>query len=163
MFPLLNFSHNKLFEKYGVEFHTYNGIYTKTHNHNGYWELFIITEGSTIQVFRNEPKLVSKNYVQLMRPDDVHCFKDNKTPCTHISISFDKNVVKNLFDIIDVELYRKLTEYAGAVCAEITDAEREKITSEVEIFTTLPEQENNYVAAELKFIFFGILDRKSVV
>ena len=36
MFDNLCFVQNKLFEKYGVEFHTYNGIFSKRHNHEGY-------------------------------------------------------------------------------------------------------------------------------
>lgn len=159
MFQLMNFIHNKLFEKYGVEFHIYSGAYFKRHNHDGYWEMFIVTNGRTVQYFRNEEKPIGRNYVQLMRPEDVHCFIDCGVPCTHISISFDKNVMRNLLDIIDVELYRKLSEYASAVCTEISDAECDEIAKKIDLLTTLPEQENNYVATELKFIFFNVLQK----
>ena len=159
MFDNLCFVQNKLFEKYGVEFHTYNGIFSKRHNHEGYWELFVITQGAAVHRFGPTPKTVYANYVQLMRPNDTHCFCPSADPCKHISISFDKNVVKNMFDIIDIELHRKLTEYDGAICTEIDNDLRREIEQQVSVLETLPAQENGYVASELKYVFFRLLQK----
>lgn len=159
MFDNLCFVQNKLFEKCGVEFHTYNGIYSKQHNHEGYWELFIITQGAALHRFGRTPQTVQTNYVQLMRPDDTHCFRAAVDPCKHISISFDKNVIKNMLDIIDIELHRKLIDYDGAVCTEISDDERREIEEKVAVLETLPERENGYVASEIKYVFFRILQK----
>ena len=159
MFDNLCFVQNKLFEKYGVEFHTYNGIFSKQHNHEGYWELFVITQGAAVHRFGPTPKTVYANYVQLMRPNDTHCFCPSADPCKHISISFDKNVVKNMFDIIDIELHRKLIEYDGAICTEIDDDLRREIEQTIAVLETLPTQENGYVASELKYVFFRLLQK----
>ena len=159
MFDNLCFVQNKLFEKCGVEFHTYSGIYSKQHNHEGYWELFIITQGAAVHRFGRMPQTVQTNYVQLMRPDDTHCFRPAVDPCKHISISFDKNVIKNMLDIIDIELHRKLIEYDGAVCTEISDDERREIEQKTAVLETLPERENGYVASEIKYVFFRILQK----
>lgn len=159
MFESYMFLHNKLFEKYGVEFHVYDGIYSKKHDHEGYWELFMIIDGKALHNYSDAPFEVGVNYVQLMRPKDVHSFRSLGVPCRHLSISFDKNIVKSMLDAVDAELYRKIIEYPGAVAAEFSDGEREAVLAKLKEYTLMPEAKNHSISIELKFMFLSILEK----
>ena len=159
MFEHIVFLRNRLFEDYGVEFHLYEGIYSKAHDHDGYWELFIIIDGSAAHCYRNETTTVRRNYAQIMRPHDCHHFNSHGEPCSHIRISLDNNIVKGMLDGIDAELYYKIIEYEGGVSVNISDAMREELVSKIQKFTILPETKNHSISVELKFIFLTILQK----
>ena len=84
----------------GVYFHWWNQLGVGPHDHNHY-EVFIITEGSTLHTHNGETELLTKGCLMLINPEDIHMFrpppdKSRSAHSQHINLSFIPSVLDGI-------------------------------------------------------------------
>lgn len=153
------FQNNWLFEHYGIEYHFYDGAYTKLHKHPHYWECFLVTSGKLIHNFRREKETLDKNTLCLMRPEDEHCFSaEGSVNAKHISISIDDKLLKSLLTPIDADLYKKLLAYDGLLSVSMTDVQVNDLFASMQKLLTEPYSEYDFIAVILKVKFIDLVE-----
>ena len=74
----INYRDDFDFPDSGVYFHWWNQLGVGPHDHNHY-EVFIITEGSTLHTHNGETELLTKGCLMLINPEDIHMFRPPPT------------------------------------------------------------------------------------
>jgi AraC-like DNA-binding protein len=160
MYSTTAFKNNQLFENYGVEYHVYEGIYTKPHSHNGFWEIFLITDGKLVHSFGGEKTVLQKNTLCLIRPQDEHCFLPYRSyTAKHFNLAIDDKTFKELLDSFNKELYPSLLNFDGVLQLNMTDEQVGNFFENMQQIFASPFTENDLVAItlKLKFVEFSYL------
>lgn len=103
----------------GVSFHYFNSNYNDIHTHN-YWEVFLVTDGSLSHFINNTNAVLKKQDLYIIRPSDVHCFKQIENS-QHINFMITDEKLKQLISNVFPELYDYLIKYPNHMCLHLDD------------------------------------------
>lgn len=105
-----------------IDFHWYEGCSPK-HSHD-YFEIFLITQGSLTHSYLSSTTTLNKNDMVLVIPKKEHKIDVPAGITTkHLNLSFTRVFLKNICDLLDASLFKKIEEYKGEIIVSLSDEE----------------------------------------
>ena len=100
------------------------------HKHN-FFEMFIIADGGVRHHFNETSSQLETGDLVLIKPGDVHYFKNIKTPYHHIDLYAAPSVFKNVCDMISPTLYADFLNSNGLLVVNVDSLQKDDLVKQL--------------------------------
>jgi len=139
-------------------FHHYKELYPYTHDHQSFYEVFLVIKGKCYHLVNNRKIVLSKGQMVFIRPNDIHKFeKFNKEAFNAINLAFYDYNLDDLKTFVGEGLnLEKLL--SPALPPEITLTERQllRITDQMERLHLTPHDQKGLIRMRLRALLTEI-------
>lgn len=122
---------------------TYESFWEHSHP---FWEFFLITKGSVIHYLNGVPCKLSEGDLVLIRPGDLHYFKNISENYEHRDVYVNSYSFKPFCDSISPSLYKVLHSTTGLICVKISTKQTSFVKSMLdELFYAQDNENSDYI------------------
>lgn len=122
---------------------TYESFWEHSHP---FWEFFLITKGSVTHYLNGVPCKLSEGDLVLIRPGDLHYFKNISENYEHRDVYVNSYSFKPFCDSISPSIYKVLHSTTGLICVKISTKQTSFVKSMLdELFYAQDNENSDYI------------------
>lgn len=139
--------------------HLHNMDFTDYHKHN-YWEFFIVIEGRSVHNFNGTKSLITKNFLQLIRPfSDTHSFYIYPNEkALQLNVMLTDSLFKQLTSVFSEDLYEKIINGAFPLSHQLENESTQRFLNMLTVIQTIPPDDTKNTELLIKHLFCDVLE-----